>query len=145
MSPHNEGDSGTTTYTFTVTLTGEVDTGFDVDYDTADDSATTGDGDYNSASNTLSFSGGDGETQTFSVTVAGDTRIELDEAFLVNLSNVQIAGGRNVTIADAQGIGTIANDDSATVSVDSVTVNEEDGTAQFTVTLSNPVDTDCQR
>ena len=69
-----------------------------------------------------------------------DNRVELTELFNVTLSAIN-ANGRALTAGTMAGTGTITNTDSATVSVDSVTVNEEDGTAQFTVTLSNPVDT----
>ena len=40
------------------------------------------------------------------VTVRGDTLLESDETFLVNLSNAV-----NAAIADNQGTGTIQNDD----------------------------------
>ena len=92
-----EGDSGTTTLTFTVTLTGNVDTSLTVDYATADDSATVAGSDYAAASGTLSFAGTTGETQTISVDITGDEVVELEEAFLVNLLNIQ-AAGRNVTL-----------------------------------------------
>ena len=38
------------------------------------------------------------------------------------------------------GGGTITNDDSATITIGDVTVNEGDGTATFTITSSNPID-----
>ncbi|NEP14722.1 MAG: DUF11 domain-containing protein [Symploca sp. SIO2C1] len=47
---------------------------------------------------------------TIPVDVNGDTLLEIDETFFVNLSNIQ-AGGRTVSFADDQGIGTILNDD----------------------------------
>ncbi|MFY0594761.1 Calx-beta domain-containing protein, partial [Roseivirga sp.] len=141
----NEGASGTTTYTFTATLTGTIDESFTVDYVTADGTATTADGDYSAASGTLNFSGGtSGETQTFSVSVVGDAKVELDENFTVTLSNVQ-ANGKNLTIATATGTGTITNDDAATLAIDDVTKAENaDGGATtdfvFTVTLDAAVD-----
>src|SRR5262249_4514297 len=45
-------------------------------------------------------------SQTISVVVNGDTVVEANETFFVNLS-----GAVNATIADGQGIGTINNDD----------------------------------
>ena len=45
-------------------------------------------------------------TQTFTVTVLGDTAIEPNETFVVNLS-----GATNAAVGDAQGVGTITNDD----------------------------------
>jgi len=57
-----------------------------VDYATADGTATAGD-DYEEASGTLTFAEGE-TTKTIEVTVNGDTDIEDDETFTVNLSNV---------------------------------------------------------
>ncbi len=136
-----EGDSGNTTYTFTVTLNEATTGSFTVNYATADDTATTADGDYTAVNGTLDFAGIAGEAQQFSVEVNGDTKVELDETFLVNLSNVS---DTNVTLADSQGEGTITNDDSATLSIDDVSQAEGDsGTTSytFTVTLDSEVDT----
>ena len=51
------------------------------------------------------------------MTVNGDTTLETDETFTVDLSNPTNA----VTISDAQGEGTIENDDAASYSIDDVT------------------------
>jgi len=55
---------------------------------------------------------------------------------------VNLSGALNATVADAQGVGTIVNDDTQpTISINDVTVQEgNSGTtsANFTVTLSNP-------
>src|SRR6185295_14818598 len=62
----------------------------------------------------------------------GDTTFEADETFVVNLS-----GATNATIGDAQGGGTIVNDDSAptpSVTVSSTTVNPGD---VITATVAN--------
>ena len=138
-----EGDGGSTIFTFTVTLDNEVDTGLSVDFATTDDTATTADTDYTGTSGTLNFLGTAGETQTLSVSVTGDTKVELDETFLVDLSNVS-ANGRSVFLGDGQGVGTILNDDSASLSIDDVSAVEGNaGTTifAFTVTLDGAVDT----
>lgn len=135
-----EGDSGTQTATFTMTLSGAVDTGLAVDYATSDGTASAG-SDYTAASGTLNFSGTAGETRTVSVTVAGDETVELDETFSVLLSNLA-ASGRAVTLADATGTGTIVNDDAASISIGDVTLVEGSSgtsTATFTVTLDSAV------
>src|SRR5262249_14941268 len=91
---------------------------------------------------TVTFAAGAAGTQTISVAVTGDQIVELDEGFLVNLTNVQ-AGGRAVTIADPQRVGTIQNDDAAHLSINDVTVTEgNSGTtlANFTVTPDAAVD-----
>lgn len=143
----DEGDLGTTFFTFTVTLDAEVDTSVTVDFDTQDASASTGDADYvANTGNSLTFGGNSGgsQTQTVSVAVPTDRKVELDETFLVNLSNI-MAAGRSISIGDGQGIGTIQNDDSATLSINDVALNEGDvgdSFFVFTVTLDNEVDTD---
>ena len=82
---------------------------------------------------TLNFAGTAGETQTIDVTVNGDTTLETDETFTVDLSNPTNA----VTISDAQGEGTITNDDAASYSIDDVTAVETDsGTTTFTFTVT---------
>ena len=136
---HAEGNSGTTDYTFTVTLSGTSDQTVTVDYATADGTATVAGNDYNAIPTTqLSFAPGQ-TTKQFTVSVNGDTTFEPNEGFFVNLSNQSA----NATILDAQGTGTITNDDGApTISINDVTVAEPDtaGTsnATFTVSLSNP-------
>src|SRR3989442_1314802 len=72
-------------------------------------------------------------TYTFDVTVNGDTTIEPNETFLVNVTSVSGA-----SIGDGQGMGTIINDDTPSLSVGDVSANEGDsGTSTFTVTISS--------
>ncbi len=133
----NEGDTGAPSgFFFTVTLDNDVDTGFTVDYATVDGTATTADNDYQAVGGTLPFDGNAAETETIFVPVTGDTKVELNENFFVDLFNVQ-AGGRAVNIATPFGTGTIVNDDSATLSIDDVTLSEGDaGTTAFTFTIT---------
>ena len=135
-----EGDAGTQQFEFTVSLDAEVDTEVMVDFETAADSATAG-VDYVEISGTLTLSGTLGDTQTVSVTVNGDEIVEADELFIVDLSAI-VAGGRDVTFADSQGVGTIENDDSATFVIsDTVVLEGDSGTSDlvFTVTLDAEV------
>ena len=130
----NEGNSGPSTFTFTVTLTGTTVLPVTVDVETADGTATAG-SDYVAAGPaTLMFAVGE-TNKTFDVTVNGDTTLEANETFTVNLSNA--TGG--ATIADGQGQGTITNDDSVSFSINDVTQNEGNSgptTFTFTVTLT---------
>ena len=115
-----EGNSGTTTAAFTVTLSAASPQTVTVNYATANGTATAG-SDYVAQTGTLSFTAGQ-TSKTISVTVNGDTTVEPNETFFVNLSSPSGA-----TIADAQGQGTITNDDSAalpTLSINDVTVTE---------------------
>jgi Ca2+-binding RTX toxin-like protein len=134
----SEGNSGTKLETFTATRSGGT-LAFDVNYATADGTATVSDGDYIAAANTLHFLANQ-NTQTFSVTVNGDTNIEGNEIF-----NVDLAGPTNgATIGDGHGVGTITNDDAAasagSMSVSDVSVTEGNSGTKletFTVTRSN--------
>ena len=104
-----EGDSGTTSFQFTVTLDADVDTALSVDFGTQDDTATVADGDYAATNGRLNFAG-NAEQQPLTVLVNGDGFSEGDEQFAVVLANLQ-AGGRNVALTMATGIGEILDDD----------------------------------
>ena len=126
-----EGNAGTGSLVFNVSLSEASADTVTVDFSTANGSATAG-SDYVAASGTVTFSPGV-TSQTIAVDVLGDTTFENDETFSVDLSNPA-----NATISDAQGIGTITNDDSAPlVSVNDVTLLEGDsGTTDFVFTIS---------
>ncbi|MFY9577863.1 MAG: Ig-like domain-containing protein [Gaiellaceae bacterium] len=102
---HNEGDSGTTAFDFTVSLSNSYTSDVTVDYGTADGTATAPD-DYQAATGTLTFTPGQ-TSKTVSVLANGDTSVEPDETFSVTLANASGA-----TLAKATGTATIANDDS---------------------------------
>ncbi len=102
---HVEGNSGTTSYTFTVVLSSPSSQTTTVQYATADGTALISDGDYQAASGTLTFAAGD-LSKTVTVLANGDAKNEVDETFVVNLTNPTGA-----TLGDAQGLGTIQNDD----------------------------------
>lgn len=99
-----EGDAGTSTLTYTLTRSGGSGA-FSVNYATADGTATAG-SDYVAKSGVVSFAAGQ-NTATVSVTVNGDATPETNETVFLNLSNA--TGG--AVIGDAQGVGTIQNDD----------------------------------
>jgi len=100
-----EGNSGTTNFVFTVTLSAASNLTVNVDYATANGTATIADNDYQAVSGTLTFNPGN-LTRTITVLVNGDQKFEPDETFFVNLTNAV-----NATISDSQGVGTIQNDD----------------------------------
>ncbi len=137
----SEGDSGTTTFTFTVGLSAPAGAGgvlFDVA--TADNTATTANSDY--VATTLSGQSipAGSSTFTFDVTVNGDAVLEPSETFFVNVTNVTGAAA-----GDLQGQGTIVTDDiaDAAPSVSSTSpANGASGVAvssNLTVTFSEPV------
>ena len=125
-----EGNSGTTNANFTVTLAPANNQTVTVNFTTANGTATAP-GDYTATSGTLTFAPNE-TTKTISVPVKGDTLVEPDETFFVNLSGATVA-----TISDAQGQGTIVNDDTnspPTVSNIAVSTNE-DTTFTFSASL----------
>lgn len=114
----SEGDSGTKIASFTLTRVGGT-AAFDVNYATANGSASAP-GDYVDASGTISFGAG-ASSKTLSIVINGDSSVENDETFLVNLA----AATNGATISDATGIGTILNDDNAgSVSINDVQILE---------------------
>ena len=131
-----EGNAGTSTATFTVTRTSGT-AAFDVNYATADGTATAGSDYVAQPTGTVSFAAGD-LTKSISVTVNGDTTVEPDETFFVNLLGATNGG----TIVKSQGTGTIANDDSGggvgNISINDVTITEgNSGTKVATFTVSH--------
>lgn len=101
-----EGNSGTVSAAFTVSLSTASGQSVSVDYATADGTATAG-SDYVAASGTLTFAPGQ-TSKTVSVTVTGDTAPESNETFTVSLS---AAANATIAPAAATGTGTITNDD----------------------------------
>ncbi len=104
-----EGNSGTTTFRFIVTSNLPApSSGITFDIGTQNGTAVSNT-DY-IARSLISQSIPAGQTSyTFDVTVNGDTLVEPNETFFVNISNVSA----NASISDAQGQGTIQNDDVA--------------------------------
>ncbi|MBB5766024.1 outer membrane autotransporter protein [Xanthomonas arboricola] len=131
----SEGNAGTTNATFTVSLSQPAGAGgVSFDISTADGTATAG-VDYVASSLAGQTIPAGSSSATFTVQVNGDSLSEPDETFFVNVSNVTGA-----TVADAQGLGTIVNDDAVpSLSIDDISVNEGNSgttTATFTVSLS---------
>ena len=99
-----EGDSGTTDFEFTVSVSNAGDFSATVDYETKNGTAFAPN-DYSSVNGTLTFQPGE-TTKTIKVPVIGDKTTETDKMFYLTLSNAL-----NATIGDAEGGGTITNDD----------------------------------
>jgi hypothetical protein len=102
-----EGNAGSTSAIFTVTLSSPApDGGVSFDIATTDGSATLADGDYGAAALTGQVIPAGATSYAFTVFVNGDTTIEPDETFTVTIGSVS---GAN--LGDATGLGTILNDD----------------------------------
>lgn len=131
----NEGNSGTTTASFLVTLSAPAVTAQSVNYTIVDGTALAG-SDYVAASGVVTFAAG--QTQaTVLVTINGDTTPEADETYAVVLS----APSGGLQILDGSAIGTILNDDVTTqdparvmvMSVGDITMDMAAGTGGVTV------------
>jgi hypothetical protein len=100
-----EGKTGTTAFTFTVTLSAAYDQAVTVSYRTVNGTATAGQ-DYTAKTGTITFA--PGQTQaTITINVTGDKKKEANETFSVELFGVS----SNAGILDAWGLGIIVNDD----------------------------------
>ncbi len=127
-----EGNSGSTEFIFSVVLDTATAEPITVNYGTIQGTATQG-SDFLITAGTLVFAPGE-LSKTITVEVNGDTTTESNEEFIV-----QLFSPINAVLADAQGVGTILNDD-AIVTFADVAVTEGDSgsaTATFNVVLSN--------
>ena len=126
---------------FVVTLDHDVQGGFDVAISST--SGTADGSDYTLNTTTLHFAGTAGESHNVSVTIKGDTIVEANETFTVNLGAVtgtsatQIAA---ITSTDTT-TGTNNNDDTATLSIGDLAMTETnaDFNVNFAVTLDHDV------
>jgi hypothetical protein len=130
-----EGNSGTRVATFTVTRSGDRTRAASVVYQTASGSATAGSDYVGVPATTLNFAPGDA-SKSVAVTIVGDTNVEADETFFLNLSSPV-----GVTMVNpASGTATITNDDfPPKFAVNDITVvegNSGSKIANFAVTRS---------
>ncbi|GAB4443898.1 MAG: hypothetical protein OHK0015_44600 [Chloroflexi bacterium OHK40] len=134
-----EGNSGTRTITFTVSLSFAPTLPVSVDWSTVaagTANAATPGTDFTAASGTVNFAPGD-QTETVQVQVVGDLIVEATEIFFVDLANPVGA-----TIATGRGTGSIVDDDSASVSFTTTTASVTEGNSGTTavqLTVGIPV------
>jgi hypothetical protein len=122
--------------TITVTRADATNLPASVNYSTSDGTATAG-SDYTAAAATLSFAAGE-TTRTFDVDVANDGAAEANETVNLTLTS-------GATTVDSALLSIVDNDNPKTsvqLSSPTYNVNEADGTATVTVTLSHAVDAD---
>ena len=105
-----EGDNGTTSLNFIITLNPVASSACTVTYATTDGTAN-GTEDYTPVTNTITFNAEE-PRKTVSILISGDTEDESDETFTLTLSNPSIGTelGNKMTAT-----GTIVNDDAATI------------------------------
>ncbi len=133
-----EGNSGTTPAVFTVNLQpANATLTATVDYQTTGGTATSGI-DFLATAGTLTFLAGE-TTKTITVPVIGDSVVEGNESF-----NVQLSNAVNATFQDTVGVGTIIDDDLGGPPAPSVRIgnlafpegNSGTSNVTFTATLS---------
>lgn len=127
-----EGNSGTKMFPLEVSLSGTSTSKVTVKYATANSSATAG-SDYTAVPTPTLITIPAGQTtKMINITVKGDTTKEANETFFVNLTSPM-----GVTISDAQGTGTILNDDGPVLKINNVSKAEgNSGTVAFTFTVT---------
>jgi predicted extracellular nuclease len=134
----SEGDFGLRSAVFTASLTGPL--AAPVTFEVTTDTGTAiPDVDYVSRSGFTQTIPAGQTSVNVPININGDTDVEGNETFVVNLGNVT-----GVPLVDGQGIGTIVNDDKATLSVGNVSVTEGDSgvrTATFELNLSRAIPT----
>jgi len=101
-----EGNAGTVNAVFTVSLSSTSSQTIAVTYATQNATATAGT-DYVSKSGSITFNPGE-TSKSVTVLVNGDTTVEVNETFFVNLTSAT-----NAILLKNQGVGTIINDDVA--------------------------------
>jgi hypothetical protein len=101
-----EGNSGSKAFSFPVLLQSAAAQAVIVSFNTQDGSAIAPGNDYVAASGTVTIPAGQTSAQIV-VQVNGDTFVEDDEVFFVNLTGAS----SNASLLDAQGTGTVLNDD----------------------------------
>lgn len=127
-----EGNSGSTSQTFTISLSNASTTAVTANYTTVNGSALSGD-DFSASSGSITIPAGEVQTQ-IAIAVVGDVLDETNETYSVSLSNPQ-----NATLAVASAQATITdNDNPPSIGIDDVTRSEGDSPALVTVTLSGP-------
>ncbi|WP_411032413.1 Calx-beta domain-containing protein, partial [Spongiimicrobium sp. 3-5] len=131
---NSDEDAGTAI--FEVTLTGETTANFTLDYIGANVTAIAPN-DYTLAGGSLGFNGTHGETQNITVTINDDTVIEDTEEYTVELSNLST---NEIPINDGSGLGTILDNDAASISINDLSIDEDAGTINLQVTLSGAVE-----
>ncbi len=130
-----EGSSGATPFTFTVTRSGNTGIASSVGWSVVEGSATLNAADFSGpTSGVLSFAAGE-TSKVISLNVVGDTFVEANEVFYVNLTTPTGA-----TLGTASAAGTILNDDTLpTLSIAANSTNKSEGNSgatPFTFTVT---------
>src|SRR6185503_20118783 len=124
------------TFTFTITSDKVASQDMTVRVNTADGTATLAGLDYTQVTNLLATITAGTTSTTVTVTVNNDAIVEDDETFTASISDPRFNGATDATrvvLGDGTGQATIQNNDTATLSINDISVSE-DGTFTFTIT-----------
>ncbi|MGH8106231.1 MAG: Calx-beta domain-containing protein, partial [Arenimonas sp.] len=132
-----EGNIGTTNLVFDVSFARTANGTVQVNFATADGTATLANNDYTNTTGIVQFAGNTSGTKTVTIPIIADTNDEPNETFTVTISAP--TGGS--TITTAVGTGTINNDDLpvdlSITKTDGVASVAAGGSATYTITASN--------
>jgi 3-phytase len=136
-SVQNEGDVGLTPFTFTVTRSGDTSVDITAQVDvTSANSANASDFGGTFPSQTVTFLAGE-TSKTVTINVSGDRVVEPDEQFTVTLGDPTNATTTNTTFTNTTAIGTILDDDTATISLGVSPISVvEDGATNLVYTFT---------
>ena len=140
-----EGNSGNTNFDFTVTIDKAASVDVTIPWTFAH--VTTKDNDFNASltkTGNVTIPAGSTSIKIPSFAVLGDTTVEADETFTVTLGTPDRASVV-LSATEKSAIGTVTNDDSATISIGSAKVIEPTSgtsTITFPITMTQPADVD---
>ena len=127
-----EGNTGNKNASFVLTLSEATNTPFDLSYTTLDGDAIAGE-DYQATSGTVSFAAGE-LSKTISVAVLGDSLVETNEQFFLNISAPE-----TISLDNTEASATITNDDKPLLSISATSLlegNTDKTNASLTISLS---------
>ncbi|MEP1892084.1 MAG: Calx-beta domain-containing protein [Cyclobacteriaceae bacterium] len=129
--------------TATVTLTSDLAADADISVSLAvtDGTASATDGDYSATDGLMTIAAGSTST-TATITISDDVIAELDETVVNTISGLTVSSDHDVTLDNSTADVTITDNDAAEIAITGVTINEADGTADLTLTISGQVDTE---
>jgi hypothetical protein len=126
-----EGDTGSKTLSYKLTLSTAPTSAVTVSYETLDTGTATANDDFVPAAGTVTFAAG--QTVAFvSITVLGDTTVEAPETIKLNLSGSKL-------VAAVEATGTIVDNEVAAVDPTSFTVSASDIAINNQIQNANPV------
>lgn len=132
----NEADG---TLVFDIVTDTPLDRDFTINV-TFTDVTATGGTDYANATQTITFLAGQTSKQV-SVAINDDNVVEATESFTAALSAVTASDGYSVDLSDT-GTGAVLDNDSATFTINDVTVSESSGAFVFTLSTDKALDID---